>query len=163
MDQQNQQQEPKKKSKKTLWIVLGVVAIFIVIGIVASNGNNINQTNITVSAEDQIKEVLKNYYSLNGQRKFGDAYQYIANTSNVSQKDYVDSQSERGLFVTGFNDISYNYIEVKDDITDASVTIVWDQMNNPLVNGDTYNQDSKLQLVKENGDWKILWKKIESE
>jgi len=101
MDQQNQQPEPKKKSKKTPWIVLGVVIILIVIGIVASNGNNTKQTNITVSAEDQIKEVLKNYYSLNWQRKFGDAYQYITNTSNVSQKDYVDFQSERGLFFHG--------------------------------------------------------------
>lgn len=126
-----------------------------------TSSQNQNSPVVQASAEDKIKEALKNYYSLSGQRKFGDAYQYVANASNISQKDYVDYQSGRGLFVTGFKDISYNYIEVNGDTADASVTIVWNQMANPLVKGDTYNQDSKLQLVKENGNWKILWKKVE--
>lgn len=35
-------------------------------------------------------------------------------------------------------------------------------MSSPFVNGDTYNQESKLSLVKEEDNWKILWKKEET-
>lgn len=121
---------------------------------------NTNASILQISAEDSIKEVLRSYYSLLGQRKIGEAYQYVAAASNVSQKDYVDSQSERGLFVNGFKDISYNYIQVHSDTADASVTIAWSQVTNPIT-GDTYNQESALQMVKEAKGWRILWKKSE--
>lgn len=142
-------------------ILVGVIA-FALTGCAKSSPTSVptNNTVAQVSAEDSIKDVLRNYYSLLGQRKIGDAYQYVATASNISQKDYVDYQSGRGIFVNGFKDISYNYVQVHGDTADASATIAWSQVSN-AVTGDTYNQESTLQLVKEAKKWRILWKKVE--
>ena len=150
--------------KKTLLLLLvaGIVPLLLAGCVSSSPTAGTNTTTTQTNAEDSIKDVLRSYYALLGQRKIGDAYQYVAAASNVSQKDYVDYQSDRGIFVNGFKDISYNYIQVHGDTADTSVTIAWSQVSNALT-GDTYNQESTLQMVKETNGWRILWKKVEDE
>ena len=115
------------------------------------------------SDEEQIKDMVKNYYSLLGDKKFGDAYKDVADASGASNKEFVDAMSKKGDFVTGFKDINYNYVDIKDDNADISVTINWNVMQNPIVSGDTYSQSVTIQAVKENSEWKIKWEKPTSE
>lgn len=147
--------------KVFLLLIVGIVPLFLT-GCATSSPTSVPTNNIVTqtSAEDSIKDVLRSYYSLLGQRKIGEAYQYVATASNISQKDYVDYQSGRGLFVNGFKNISYNYVQVHGDTADTSVTIAWSQVSNSIT-GDTYNQESTLQMVKEAKGWRILWKKVE--
>ncbi len=61
-----QEQKPKKKSRKVLWIVLGVIVLLIIIGVASSGGNStptkVGETNTnTVSTSTQYKvgDVIK--------------------------------------------------------------------------------------------------------
>lgn len=162
---QPQSFEPQHKNRTWLWVILGVI----IVGVAVAAFMLMNKSNTPADAtnttgqdnqESAIQDVLHSYYSLLGERKIGDAYQHIAAASGVTQKEYVDYQSNRGAFVNGLNDITYNYIEVSDGIANVSVTIEWSQMDNPIT-GDTYNQTSQLEMVQEAREWKILWKENE--
>ena len=122
-----------------------------------TNTTNTGVSAPQVSAEDSIKEVLRSYSSLCGQRKFGDAYQYVASASNVTQKNFVDDLTGRGQLVSGFKDISYNYVQIHGDTADVSYTVTWSLLTNS-VSGGAYNYERQYQMVKETGNWKILWK-----
>lgn len=155
------------RTKKILAVTLIGASAVVLSGCSASPTTNTTSTvnsNTSipqVSAEDSIKEVLQSYSTLCGQRKFGDAYQYIALASNVTQKNFVNDLSGRGQLVSGFKDISYNYIQVQGDTADVSYTVTWSLLTN-TVSGGAYNYERQYQMVKEDGNWKILWKSDDS-
>lgn len=153
-------------SVKKLLTILPLILIVPIVSGCAKSGSTTPISNTPTkmvanieNPEGSIKAVVQDYYTLLGKKQFGQAYQYVSSASNVSQKDYVDAISQKGLLVTGLSNISYNYVTPQNDTASVSATIVWTIIGSQVLNAPTTSQVVTVNLVKESGSWKILWSK----
>lgn len=174
MGEQNQPQtEPKKKVPYVRWIIIAVVVIFLASIVSVSldsakkrveeqkkaeeSSQLVEQPQEQKTPEEMIEKTVEDYYGLLGSKNFGDAYEHISNSSNISRKEYVDAVSQKGDLVAGLNEVSFNYVEISGDGANVSATMTWEIIANPLVDGDTSSQEKKVKLLKENDQWKIIY------
>jgi len=104
MDQNNQQPEPKKKSRKWLWILGGIVILIIIVAV--AGGGNENGTTTNTSSQNNKEEVKT--YSKSETFKVGDVQWKLidardrGDTLKASESRYASVASDKtttGKFV----------------------------------------------------------------
>jgi len=97
MDQQNQQPEPKKKSRKWLWILGGIIILIIIVAV--AGGGSDSETTTNTSSQNNNEEVKT--YSKNETFKVGDVQWELidardrGNTLKASESRYASIASDK--------------------------------------------------------------------
>lgn len=105
------------------------------------------------------EEVVKLYYEAGGQKEWSKTFSYIAKASQISKSEYLSfrAEQEKNTFVSGVKSVSIEDAKIEDDKATVWARIEFELLVNPLTDKKTNLTTEEIKLLKEDGQWKILW------